>query len=106
MSRRLLEQDGDITRYWHDLGDKVVIESVQDVGEALEQNKRLRNSYSKLDKMGDGIQHVGFIPTVVMERWIREDGINYLSAEHKGKLLKKLASPEYAYLRTHPGKFA
>jgi hypothetical protein len=101
--KRVLEQDGDMTTIYHDLGDKVVIQKVQDVSPILEANKAQYNAAS--GRMGD-LVHVGRIPKVVMDRWIIEDGINYLSPENKGLLLKKLEQRDNRLFKVHPGKFA
>lgn len=101
--KRVLEKDGDVTTVYHDLGDKVVIQKVQDVDGILEANKRQYNDAG--GRMGD-LVHVGRIPKVVMDRWIIEDGINYLAPENKGLLLKKLEQRDNRLFKVHPGKFA
>lgn len=103
--KRVLEKDGDVTTIYHDLGDKVVIQKVQDVDPIIEANKAQYNAASGW--MGNmAMVHVGRVPKVVMDRWILEDGINYLAPENKGLLLKKLEDRDNRMFKVHPAKFA
>lgn len=106
MSGRIVDIDNGVMTKIHDLGDRVVIEKIEDISAVVEANKRQYNAVSKLDRMGDGLHHVGRVPIVVMERWMREDGINYLAAENKGLLLKKLENPDNRVFKVDPRKFA
>lgn len=103
MSRRFLHTDGNITQYYHDLGDKIVIQKVEDVSAVVEANKRALNENSKRSPMGEFVR-VGCIPATVMERWCREDGINYLTDTRA--LLKKLEDPDNRAFKTHGARFA
>lgn len=96
--------DGVVTKM-HDLGDKVVIEKVEDVGSIIEANKRQKNSVDTSARMGE-LHHVGRIPAVVMDRWMIEDNINYLAKENRGLLLKKLEQRDNSMFKTDPRKFA
>lgn len=104
MGRLLSNEDGVQTIY-HKEDDKVVIERKTDISGLLEANKRQYNDVQKTARMGDFV-HVGRIDTVILDKWCREDGINYLAPEHKGKLLKKLEERDNRLFKTHPGKFA
>ena len=101
--KAIIDQGDGVTSVYHDLGDRVVIQNRQDIRDIVEANKRQKNDSS--GRMGEMV-HVGRIPVVVMDQWIREDGINYLKAENKGLLLKKLEQRDNSVFKTHPGKFA
>lgn len=74
----------------------------QDVEGILQQNKEERNHYTQ-DK-GSAIRKVASIPNIVIEQWLRE-GINIMNMgrcpDTRRKVLQKLNSPEFRYLRTH-----
>ncbi len=100
--RKVLEADDGVTSVYHDLGDQVVIERVQDVSAIIEANKRQSNEAT--GRMGEMV-HIGRIPVVIMDRWIKEDGINYLLKDNMPLLMKKLHHPDNKFMKTHPGKF-
>lgn len=105
MAGRIVDADRGVITKMHDLGDRVVIERVEDVTAVLEANKRQFNDVSTSARMGDMV-HVGRIPCVVMDKWCQEDGINYLAKENKGLLLKKLEERDNRMFKTDPRKFA
>lgn len=105
MAGRIVDADMGVVTKMHDLGDRVVIERVEDVSAIIEANKRQFNDVSTSSRMGEMV-HVGRIPVVVMERWMQEDGINYLAKENKGLLLKKLEERDNRMFKTDPRKFA
>lgn len=82
----------------------VTFERWQDVEDIVEVNKALRNERQKAETF----HHIGCIPNVILERWMREDNVNYLalSNEDFGKLIKrKLRDPDWAHLRTTDRRF-
>jgi hypothetical protein len=103
MAGRLISDDGSTRQYFHDLGDRHVIQKVSDPTAIIEANKRAYNDAG--GRMGEFVM-VGRVDPVVMERWCREDGINYLAPENIKPLLKKLDQRENRCFKTHPGKFA
>lgn len=83
----------------------VTFQRVQDVEAILENNKRLQN---EAQGRAETFHHVGTIPNIILERWMKEDGVNYLalSGEEFGKLVfKKLRDPDWAWLRTTDKRF-
>ena len=42
--------------------------------------------------------------TVLINKWLQEEGWNALDPEHSDRLMRKLNSSEYAYLRTADGQ--
>lgn len=104
MSKRIMNTgDVGVTTIWHDLGDEVVIEKVSDSSAIIEANKRKYNDAA--GRMGDMVE-VANIDAVMLDRWCREDGINYYHQDNLRLLLKKVHQPENRYWKTHPGKFA
>lgn len=103
MAGRLISDDGSTKQYFHDLGDRHVIQKVSDPTAIIEANKRTYNEAG--GRMGEFVM-VGRVDAVVLERWCREDGINYLAPENTKLLLKKLEQRENRCFKTHPGKFA
>lgn len=106
MSGRIIDVGDGVVTKLHDLKDgRFVMERISDVSAILEANARQRNSVDTSARMGD-LVHVGRVDAVIMDRWCKEDGINYLAPENKGMLLKKLEQRENRLFKTHPGKFA
>ena len=89
-----------ITRPHFDAGErKIHFERVQDVEPILEHNKVL----CSLPQQSDWGRHVASIPNVVLEKWMNEEGVNYLAlpADEFARLVRrKLADPDWRWLRT------
>ena len=89
------------TRFHFDDGD-MIVENVQDVGDIIENNKRLRSVAQK----SDWGRHVASIPNVIMTRWLNEEWakgnttIRLFGPEMDALVERKLKDPEWAYLRT------
>ena len=95
-----MTKPGDIrTRVHRDAGERLVhFERVQDVEPIIERNKALQSE----PQAGD-FRHIASIPNVILERWMNEEGVNYLAlpAEEFARLIrKKLADPDWRWLRT------
>lgn len=109
MHKRILDVDPftkTITYHHYDeLTDETIIETVQDVSPFLERNKRLRNDE---DYKKRGIKnewwHVGSIPQVIQEKWLREYGIDCFNKDHWPRVRRLLNDPEYRYLTTTTGR--
>lgn len=100
LTREIDSFTGVETRY-HKEDGKLVVETQQDVEPYLEKNLRERNDGA--NAKGD-FRKVASIPLVLINKWLHEDGINFYNRDHWPAVLRKLRSPEYAYLRTG-GKF-
>lgn len=89
------------TRLHFDSGN-LIVENVQDVGDILDNNARLRATPQK----SDWGRHVASIPNVIMTRWLNEafaEGnttIKLFGPEMDALVERKLKDPEWAYLRT------
>lgn len=89
------------TRLHFDSGN-LTVENVQDVGDILDNNARLRATPQK----SDWGRHVASIPNVIMTRWLNEEWargnttIRLFGPEMDALVERKLKDPEWAYLRT------
>lgn len=85
---------------------QLVIKRVQDTTPYLEENKRARNAFSdwKPSRSKGSLRKVAEIPNIVVEKWMRELGVNVFNRNHARKVQQLLNSNEYQYLRTSPGK--
>ena len=66
----------------------------------------LAKDLAKDAKTSDWGRLIALVPNVILEKWINEDGVNYLalSTDDFGKMIKrKLRDPDYAWLRTYSG---
>ena len=91
------------TRLWFEDGD-ITVERVQDVEPIIDQNKRLQ---ALPQKRAGSFRHIGTIPNVILERWIVEDGVNYLALskeEFDRMIMRKLRDPDWKWLRTGEGR--
>lgn len=86
-----------------DRTDKRIIASTwQDVEPILERNKALRSQPQK----SDWGRHVATIPNVILVRWLNEEyaagnvSLRMYTPEFNELVARKLADPEWAYLRT------
>lgn len=79
-------------------GDKVVINRSQDVQSILDYNKEKQIAGSVA---GGEMRHVGQVPFVVVEGWLRESGLKLGSKEFAEYVKKKLMSGEYSKLLVH-----
>ena len=86
--------------------DKIVIANVQDCEPTLELNKKLYNQ----DDGGYGPsrewRRAASIPNIILEKWLKEEGIRWWDSEDTPKLMAKLDDPQWRYLRTAPGKLS
>lgn len=91
---------GVATRVHRDRSAGVVhVERIQDVEPILERNKLLQTMPQK----SDWGRHIASIPNVILERWIHEEGVNYLALpgdEFARLVRRKLNDPDWRHLRT------
>ena len=89
---------------WFDYDDETdtaAIFSIQDVEPHLDANKVLANDddYSRKG-IKKSFWHYAHIPAVVIEKWMREDGINVFNKDHEKAVMRKLNDPENRFLKT------
>lgn len=81
------------------------ITNMQDVEPIIENNKKLQNSHERKKKgIKEGMWHYGSVPAIIIQKWNIEIGGDILARHNRKEFFKRLNSPEYAYLRTSPGK--
>lgn len=78
--------------------DKVVVSRSQDVQAILDYNKEKQIAGTKAHSE---MRHVGQIPFVVVEMWLRESGLKLGSQEFTEYVKKKLMSGDYSKLIVH-----
>jgi hypothetical protein len=79
-----------------------LVNRVQDAEFEVELAKDL----AKDAKTSDWGRLIGLIPLVILEKWINDDGANYLAMPEREFALiikRKLRDPDYAWLRTYSG---
>jgi hypothetical protein len=92
------------TQYHFDADGLLTVNRVQDCEDIIENNKLLQT----VEQKSDWGRQIASIPCIVLERWIREDGVNYLAlpGDEFGRLVKrKLRDPDWAWLRTTDKRF-
>lgn len=101
--KRLIEHDPltGVSTFFHgsDDGNTFQIQTVQDAEPILNDNAKRRQT--PLNRKGE-MWHAGTIPMALIEKWLREEGINVFSKDpwHKKKVAEKLNSNEFLKLRT------
>lgn len=90
--------------YLDDGEEQLVIQSVQDETPIIENNKRLQNDGHDGYSPSREMRRVASIPLVLIEKWMREEGINFFDRNHWPAIQRKLNSSEYRWLRTAPGR--
>ena len=104
---RFLDRNGGVVSTFHyeEMEDRAIVKVSQDCEAIVEHNKAMQTEDPRL---GDWGKRIALIPNVVVQKWMQEDGINFLTLPKKEKgvyLRRKLNSPEYRYLRTSGGTF-
>lgn len=105
--KRLLDSHGGVVSVFHQHGDETIIQVSQDCEPIVENNKALQNE-GKGDFQGKWGRRIASIPLVVVDKWMKEDGVNWLALGRQEKaayLRRKLNDPQYRYLRTSLGTF-
>ena len=98
-----------IDHYWIQDGDGFRIRSEQDITPILEANKAqaTHNDGYSADRT---MRRAATIPFIIGQKWLNEEGWDWRDAPRDPdvarKLVQKLNDPDYAYLRTAPGRLA
>jgi hypothetical protein len=87
---------------WDPVEEKLVTHRVQDVEPVLVANQASMRQAEQSPLTGD-MRRVARIPTVLLEKWLREEGIDFNTKQGWKRVLAKLDDPEYVFLRTSPG---
>jgi len=85
--------------------DTTTIRTVGDCEPYLEQNKRLAND-TELTKRGikDEFWLFASIPPAIQVKWLVEEGLDVYNRHHAERVFKKLADPDYRYLKCTYGR--
>ena len=93
---------------WYDeVAQTLTLKRFQDVEHTLAMNRIKYNSFAgkkpKFNDVKDGIYPVATIPTILIEKWKKEEGFDWYKSTKKERN-QKLNSNEYSDLRVRPGK--
>ena len=83
-------------------GSRIIVASEQDVEPVLERNAALRAGRQR----SDWGRHVASVPNVILMRWLNEEWargnteLRLFSPQFNALVARKLADPDWAYLRT------
>lgn len=104
--RRLFRSSMGIDHYIVEDGDNHRFEAVAPTDPVLERNKAMRN-HNDGYTADRSMRRAASIPFIVGLKWLNEEGWWFMDAGHDPdvakKLVAKLNSNEYAYLRTADG---
>lgn len=84
-------------------GDALIVQRTQDVQPILDANRAAFNAAPEHGRFKGEMHRMASIPNIVIEQWLKE-GINLYDKHDWPAVRRKLNSPEYAYLRTKPGR--
>jgi hypothetical protein len=104
--KRLLDvqPDGLVEVFHYDEATgRIAIEHLQNVTKLIAANKRAAAEGDGYSPSRD-LREIAEIPAIILLKWMHEDGINYLDRNHFRGILRKLRDPDWAYLRTSPGR--
>jgi hypothetical protein len=90
-------------------GGKMVVRTEQEnISEILQVNRALATRERKSTSLfgGENKVLVARIPEIFIERWLREENLNFyrLNEEDKARLFAKLNDSEWSGFRTAPGR--
>ena len=105
MSRKtfLLRSVAGVDHYMIEDEDGTRFYSEQHTDPIIEMNKKMataNDGYTPSREM----RRVATIPVVQRYKWLIEEGWDCYDPEHADRLVKKLNDPEWAHLRTAPGR--
>lgn len=95
-------RDGGMTTQVRQTGeDEFDYRHVQDISEALENNKAQRNHNDGYSQTRE-FRRVAHIPTIVIEMW-KKEGIDIYNPDHITEVARRLNDPDWGLLRTADG---
>lgn len=98
---------GGTSHYWRDTEAGAEVKTVTDIAPILEENKAKFNHNDGWSPSKE-LRRVASIPLALIHKWQVEEGVNALDSAFNPDvarwLARKLNDPEYAYLRTAPGR--
>ncbi|HEY3812855.1 MAG TPA: hypothetical protein VGL66_06485 [Caulobacteraceae bacterium] len=104
--RPLFTSRAGATHAWRDDGrGGGVVVSTTDVTPMLERNKQMANANDGYSPSRE-LRRVASIPFAIVHKILAEEGIDILDPRHSDRLVKLLNDPDFAHLRTAPGRVA
>lgn len=98
------EDNDGIVKHWRPDGDGgVEVRISQDVAPLLERNRAMathNDGYTESREM----RRVASVPAIIIQKWLIEEGWDMRDPANADKLAAKLNDPDWAYLRTAPGR--
>ena len=82
---------------------KIITSATQDTTAILDANKAMATHNDGYTPSRE-FRRVGVIPMILIYQWRTEEGWDALNPQHADKLAQKLNDPDYAWLRTAPGR--
>ncbi len=81
--------------------DTSIVGMEQDITPLLDRNKILQNEeqYTK-EGMKSDWWHYASYPAIIIEKWMKEHGVNVFDKDHQKKVFELTNRPEYRYLKT------
>ena len=88
--------------YWDDASKTMTVRNRHDVTSILEANKRMANDSLDQRFGGEMLHHIAEIPNAIIEKWLKEDGIDVFSDDPtmQRAVMRKLHDPDWRYLRS------
>ena len=83
---------------YHTQDDKLIINRTQDVTAILDE---VKSKGSQAHNARSDMRHVGSVPFVLVEMWMKESGLRMGSPEFAEYVKKKLLSGDYGKLIVH-----
>ena len=80
-------------------GDSMSLQYIVDTAPNDAFAMRMRNEADHAKARKNGMQHVGHIPNIIIEKWLKEYGINALKKEHLPAVIRLLNSPDWKWLK-------
>jgi hypothetical protein len=99
----LITTEGGIQHFMTEDEGKFIFSAVQDVQPILDRNKAMATENDGYTPSRE-FRRVASIPLTLIYKWLHEEGWNALDRRHSDRLARKLNDPDYAYLRTAPGR--
>ncbi len=94
-----------ITRSYDDATDTLTVVETQDIEPVLIENTMLQNSWDGFSPDRE-MQAIWNIPTIVIDKWLLEEGINFFNPDHADAIRRKMKDPQYrkfvCYKPGHP----
>lgn len=104
MKKLISRNANGVERWLHHDGEKIGIETKQDLSKLFSLTRRLRNEFDGYrDKAEHHFHRYAIIPNVVIDKWMNDYGIDVFDPEHEPRVRNLLNDPDWRHLRTTEG---